>query len=172
MQILKRFIVRIQSKFNKICNSPVPVQSNAGPMLISALWLVKQQICEWTGFWIFWIRKPAASNNIRSEVFFPVAGSRLDLDFVFTEKKLTVCLVDIYLPEIKQESDCLNLFGTGSGLESYSKFAKQDWTRTQEKRSPNTSMKQKRLTDCHILQPGSSPEFLKLSPSPTLVQKV
>jgi len=68
------------------------------------------QRCTWTGFWIFWIRTPAASNKVRSEVFFPVAGfgSGLDLDFVFTEKNVTVCLVDIYLPGLKQESDCLN----------------------------------------------------------------
>jgi len=42
-------------------------------------------------------------------------------------------------PELKQESDCLNLVGTGSGLDSDSKFAKQDWSRTQENQSPNTS---------------------------------
>jgi len=33
------------------------------------------QRCAWTGFRIFWIRTPAASNKIRSEVIFPVAGS-------------------------------------------------------------------------------------------------
>jgi len=37
---------------------------------------------------IFLVRTPAASNGIRSEVFFPVAGSGFDLDFVFTEKTL------------------------------------------------------------------------------------
>jgi len=40
--------------------------------------------------------------------FFSVAGSGLDLDFVFTEKNVAVCLVDIYLTGLKQESDCLN----------------------------------------------------------------
>jgi len=87
----------------------------------------------WTGFWIFWIQTPAASNRIRSEVFFPVAG----LDLVFTKINITVCLVDLYLPGLKQELDCLNLVGTESGLDS--KFAKQDWIRTQENQSPNTS---------------------------------
>jgi len=49
--------------------------------------------------WIldFWIRPPTASNRIRSEVIFPVAGSGLDLDFVFTEKTLLVlCLTYIF----------------------------------------------------------------------------
>jgi len=47
--------------------------------------------------WIldFWIRTPVASNSIRGEVFFPVAGS--GLDFVFTGKTLlVVCLTYIY----------------------------------------------------------------------------
>jgi len=45
-------------------------------------------------FRIFWIPTPAASNRIRSEVIFPVAGSWLD--FVFTEKTLLVlCLIYI-----------------------------------------------------------------------------
>jgi len=45
-----------------------------------------EQTCAWTGFWIFWNRTPVASNRIRNEVFFPVAGSRLDLDFVLLKK--------------------------------------------------------------------------------------
>ena len=37
------------------------------------------------------------SNSIRNEVIVPVAGSRLDMDFVFTEKTLqVVCLTYIY----------------------------------------------------------------------------
>ena len=56
-----------------------------------------RQRCAWTGFWIFWIQNPAAFNKIRSEVIFPVAGSGLDLDFVFTEKTLLVlCLTYIF----------------------------------------------------------------------------
>jgi len=55
---------------------------------------------------------PVAYNRIRTEVFFPEAGSGLDLDFVFTEKTLlVVCLT--YISGLKQESDCLNLVGTG-----------------------------------------------------------
>jgi len=37
-----------------------------------------EQRCAWTGFWTFWTRTPVASNKIRSEVFFLVAGSGLD----------------------------------------------------------------------------------------------
>jgi len=48
----------------------------------------RKQRCAWTGFWIFWNRTLAASNRIRSEVFFPFVGSGLDLDFVFTNKTL------------------------------------------------------------------------------------
>ena len=97
------------------------------------------QRCAWTGFWSFWTRTPVASNSIRSEVLFPVAGSGLDLDFVFTEENITVCLLDLYISGLKQESDYLNLFGTGWGLDSDSQFAKQDWSRTQRNQSPNTS---------------------------------
>jgi len=91
--------------------------------------------------WIldFLDRTPAASNRIRSEVFFPVAGSGLDLDFVFTEKNVSVCLVDIFLPGLKQESYCLNGSWYRIRLDLDSKFAKQDWIRTQENQSPNTS---------------------------------
>jgi len=40
---------------------------------------------------------PVACNRIRTEVFFPEAGSGLDLDFVFTEKTLlVVCLTYIF----------------------------------------------------------------------------
>ena len=83
-------------------------------------------------------RTLAASNRIRSEVIFPVAGSRLDLDF-FYWRKVTGSLLDLLFPGLKQESDCLNLVGTGSGLDSDSQFAKPDWTRTQKNQSPNTS---------------------------------
>jgi len=46
---------------------------------------------------------------------------------VFTEKTFRIlcllkkhsgCLLDLYLPWLIKESDCLNLVGTGSGLES------------------------------------------------------
>ena len=73
------------------------------------------QRCVWTGFWIFWIRTQAASNRIRSEVFFAVAWYGLDLYFVFTEKNVAGSLLDLYFPRLKQESDCLVLVGTGSG---------------------------------------------------------
>jgi len=39
--------------------------------------VIEQQRCAWTGFWVFLIRTPAASNRIRNEIFFPVAGSGL-----------------------------------------------------------------------------------------------
>ena len=71
---------------------------------------------------------------------------RLDLDCIFAEKNVTGCLLDLYLPGLKQESDCLNLVGTGSGLDLVSKFAKQDWTRTQKNHSPNTSVLHTRYT--------------------------
>jgi len=54
------------------------------------------QRCAWTGFWIFWILTPAASNRIRSEIFSGAAGS--GLYFVFVEKTLlVVCLAYIQL---------------------------------------------------------------------------
>ena len=43
------------------------------------------------------------------------------------------------IPGLKQESDYLNLVGTGSGLYEDLEFAKQDWIRTQKNQSPNTS---------------------------------
>ena len=95
-----------------------------------------EQTCAWTGFWIFWNRTPVASNRIRNEVFFPVAGSRLDLDFVLL-KKLYCLFGWLIFIRTQTESDCLNLVGTGSGLDS--KFVKQDWIRAQENHSPNTS---------------------------------
>jgi len=48
-------------------------------------------------------------------------------------------LFDLYLTEVKQESDCLCLVGTGSGADLDSKFAKQNWIRIQTNQSPNTS---------------------------------
>jgi len=45
--------------------------------------------------WIFWMRTPAASNRIRSKVFFAVAV--VDLNLVFAEKTLlVVCLIYQY----------------------------------------------------------------------------
>ena len=38
-----------------------------------------QQRCAWTGFRTFWIRTPAASSRIRSEVFF----QEPDLDWIW-----------------------------------------------------------------------------------------
>ena len=60
-----------------------------------------QRRCAWTGFWIFWIRIPAASNRIRSEVFFPVAGSG-GFGFCVYWKDVTVWLGDIYLPGLNR----------------------------------------------------------------------
>ena len=48
-----------------------------------------------------------------------VAGSCLDLDFVFTEKTLLI-FACLFLPGLKQESDCLCLVGTGSGVNTQS----------------------------------------------------
>jgi len=61
--------------------------------------LGRLQRCAWSGFWIFSNRTPAASNRIRSEVFFPAAGSGLDLDFVFTEKMLLVVCLSYIFPD-------------------------------------------------------------------------
>jgi len=47
--------------------------------------------------WIFWIRTPAASNRIRIEVFFAAARSGLYMNFVFGEKNVTGCLLDLNL---------------------------------------------------------------------------
>jgi len=100
----------------------------------------------WTGFWIFWIRAPGASNRIRSEVFFHATGSRLDLDFVFTEKTfLVVCLTYIY-PDSNRSRIAFNLAGTGTGIDLDSQFAKQDWIRTQKNQSPNNSTARQRCT--------------------------
>jgi len=64
------------------------------------LWLRSMyQRCAWTGFLTFWNRTPAASNRIRSEVFFSVVGSGLDLDFVFTEKTLLVVYMSYIYPD-------------------------------------------------------------------------
>jgi len=58
---------------------------------------IAPQVCmDWT--LDIWDPDLAASNRVRSEVFFPVAESGLELDFVFTEKNVTVCLVDICFP--------------------------------------------------------------------------
>jgi len=59
------------------------------------------QRCAWTGFRIFRIRTPAASNRIRSLVFLPVAGPGLDLDFVLTEKTLLV----VHFTDIQPDSN-------------------------------------------------------------------
>jgi len=51
----------------------------------------------WTGLWTFWIRTPAASNRIKSEVFSAAPGSGLDL--VFAEKMLLVVCLTYIKPE-------------------------------------------------------------------------
>jgi len=53
----------------------------------SHLTLCTLQKCAWTGFWIFWVWTPAASNRIKSEAFFAVAGAGSDLDSVFLKKR-------------------------------------------------------------------------------------
>jgi len=53
------------------------------------------------------MRTPAASNRIRSEVFFAVVGARFDLDFMFAENML---LVLCSTPEsIRSRIDCAYL---------------------------------------------------------------
>jgi len=64
---------------------------------------------------------------------------RVGYGFCFHWKNVTGSVIDLYFPGFKQESDCLNLVGTGSGLDSDSQFAKPDWIRTQKNQSPNTS---------------------------------
>jgi len=59
---------------------------------------------------MFWIRTPAASNKIRSEVFFAVAGAGLDLDFVFAEETLLFfCLTSIYPESNRSRVACVLL---------------------------------------------------------------
>ena len=79
---------------------------------------------------------------------------RIEFGFYFYWKSVTGCLLDLYLPWLKQESDCLNLFGTGSGLDSDSQFAKQDWIRTQKNQSPNTSIAGSRKIGLKTARPG------------------
>ena len=90
-----------------------------------------RQKCTWTGFWIFWIRTPAASISIRSKFF---CCSRIWTGFGFCVcwKNITSCLLDLYLCGVKQESNYLCHFGTESGGDSDWKFAKQDWIRTKK----------------------------------------
>jgi len=64
---------------------------------------------------------------------------RIGSGFCFYCKNITGCLLDLYIPGVKKESDCLNQVGTGSGLDSDSQFAKEDWIRTQKNQSPNPS---------------------------------
>jgi len=85
----------------------------------------------WSRLWILWIRTPTASNRIRSKVFFPVDGSGLDVNFVCW-KNVTGCLLDLYFPGLEQESNCLNIVVTSSGLDSDSRFAKHDWIQTRK----------------------------------------
>jgi len=59
----------------------------------------------------------------QSETFSAVAGARLDFEFAEKTCFLT-CLLDLYLCEVKQESDCLCHAGTGSRADSYYKIAK------------------------------------------------
>ena len=64
---------------------------------------------------------------------------RIGLGFCFYWKNVIGSLLDLYFPGLKQESDCLNSVGTGTGLESDSQFVKPDWIRAQKNQSPNTS---------------------------------
>jgi len=83
------------------------------------------QGCAWTGFLIFWIRNPAASNRIRSEPSFALAGA--GLDFVLTESTmLVVGLTYIYLESSRTRIACFYLV---PDLDL--KFAKQSCNRTQ-----------------------------------------
>ena len=65
--------------------------------------------------------------------------SRIEFGFYVCWKNVTGCLLNLYLSGVKQESVCLCHVGTGSGMDSVSKFAKQDWIRTQKIQSPHTS---------------------------------
>ena len=64
---------------------------------------------------------------------------RIGFGFCFYWKNVTGSLLDLYFPGLKQESDGLNLLGTGSRLDLDSQFVKPDWIRTQKNQSPNTS---------------------------------
>jgi len=126
------------------CNCDIVDKARTSSDAPDVIFLRSSDLCgrlqrfAWNGFLIFWIRNPDASNRIRSEVFFPVAGSGLDLDFVCWEN-VAGCLLDLYLPGLNQESDCLCLVGTGSWPDSDSLVAKQNWIRTQKNQSLHTS---------------------------------
>jgi len=57
-------------------------------------------------------------------VFLSCSRMRFGFGFCFYWKNITGCLIDLYLPRLKEDSDCLNVVGTGSGLDSDSQFAK------------------------------------------------
>ena len=78
--------------------------------------------------------------------------SRIRTGFGFCTywKNVTGCLLYWYSTGFKQDSDSLNLVGTGSGVDSDSKFAKQDWTRIQKNQCPHTSAAPKASVLCHF----------------------
>ena len=81
---------------------------------------------------------PAASNRIRSEVFFAVTGAAPGLDFVFAEKTLLVACLTYSKPESNRiRIACVSLVPDPERMGS--KFAKQDWIRAKKKQSPHTS---------------------------------
>jgi len=100
------------------------------------------QRCAWTGLWIFGseLRQHPTGSEVRLSFLHPDPGwSWISFGVGFHYwKKLIGCLLDLYLPGLKQESDLLNLVGTGSQLDSDSQFEKQDWFQTQTNQSPNT----------------------------------
>jgi len=73
--------------------------------------------------------------------FLSCSQNRIGFGFCVYWKNFANCLLDLYLPGIKQESDCLNLVtvSSRSKLDLDSKFAKQDWIRAQTNQSMNTS---------------------------------
>ena len=103
------------------------------PAMLAAM----HQRCAWSWFWTYGIRPPSASNRIRSEVFFAIAGSGLDLDFVFAEKTLlVVCLAYIYAESNRSQIACVMLEPVRSGFGL--KVCRQDWIQTQKYQSPHT----------------------------------
>ena len=78
--------------------------------------------------------------------------SRIRAGFGFCTywKNVTGCLLCWYSTGFKQESDSLSLVGAGSGVDSDSKFAKQDWIRCQKNQSPHTSATHQRYNRIRI----------------------
>jgi len=108
-------VVLASNNYKKDCTKLNTNQPTSFPLESLIIGFPTYQRYAWTVFWIFWARTPAASNKIRSEVFFPVAGSD-GFGFCVYWKNVTSCLLDLYLPRLKQESDCLNQACTGSGF--------------------------------------------------------